>query len=366
MKPDPLSFVRPDIAALPPYQPILPFHVLSEALGIPRQDLVKLDANERPFGPLPEVLEALAGIATAHIYPDPESRQIRQKLADYYRLDPECIVMGAGADELIDLTMRLLLSPGETVLNCPPTFSMYDYDAVLNQARIISVPRTEGFEFDLAAIEAAVATNRPKLVFLASPNNPDGTLVPDAVIEKLLEYPMMVVVDEAYINFSESGTSWIDKVGQYPNLIVLRTFSKWAGLAGMRIGYGVFPKPLVPYLMKTKQPYNVSAAAELAACVSMQHADKLEELAQQIIAERQRLYHLIGEIPWLEPFPGSQANFILVKVNGRAAAEVNQYLREQGILIRYFDKAGLRDYIRITIGTPAQSDKLVQALKEME
>jgi histidinol-phosphate aminotransferase len=366
MKTDPLDFIRTDIAALPPYQPILPFHVLSETLGIPQRELVKLDANESPFGPLPEALEALAGIDTAHIYPDPESRQIRQKLADYYRLDPKSIVMGAGADELIDLVMRLLLSPGEAVLNCPPTFSMYDYDAVLNQAEVVSVPRKTSFEFDLPAIEAAVAANQPKLVFLASPNNPDGTLVPDTLIEKLLGYSMMVVVDEAYIHFSDKGESWINKVVQFPNLIVLRTFSKWAGLAGMRIGYGVFPKTLVPYLMKAKQPYNVSAAAELVACASMQHADKLEERAQQIIAERKRLYRLLAELPWLESLPGSQANFILVKVNGLAASEVSKRLREQGILIRYFDKDGLREYIRITVGTPAQSDKLEQALKEME
>lgn len=366
MKIDPAEFVRPDIAALPPYKPILPFHVLSETLGIPRHELVKLDANESPFGPLPEALKALSEIDVAHIYPDPESRQIRKLLADYHRVAMESIVMGAGADELIDLTMRLVIQPGDSILNCPPTFSMYDYDAVLNQARVVSVPRKPDFGFDLPAIKAAVEAEKPKLVFLASPNNPDGSLVPEALIEMLLAYPMLVVVDEAYINFASKESSWMQKGADTPNLIVLRTFSKWAGLAGIRAGYGVFPLALVPFLMKTKQPYNLSAAAELMACVSMQQVDKLEARGQKIMTERERLYKLLNEIPWLAPVPGSQANFVLVKVNAKSAEQVKEYLRGQGILIRYFNKPGLQDYIRITIGTPEQSDKLVQALKEME
>lgn len=366
MKIDPTDFVRPDIVALPPYKPILPFHVLSKTLGIPGEELVKLDANESPYGPLPEAIQAIGEIDVAHIYPDPESRQIRKLLAEYHGIAMESIVMGAGADELIDLIMRLVLNPGDKILNCPPTFSMYDYDAVLNQAQVVSVARKPDFSFGLPAIKAAVEAAHPKLVFLASPNNPDGSLVPDELIETLLAYPMMVVVDEAYINFASQESNWIQKAADFPNLIVLRTFSKWAGLAGIRVGYGVLPQALVPYLMKTKQPYNLSAAAELMACVSMQHVDKLEVRSQQIIAERERLYRLFDQIPWLTPVTGSQANFILLKVHEKSAEQVKEHLRSRGILIRYFNKPGLQDYIRITIGTTEQSDKLVQALKRME
>jgi histidinol-phosphate aminotransferase len=169
-------------------------------------------------------------------------------------------------------------------------------------------------------------------------------------------------MDEAYIQFSEEGGSFLAKVKEYGNLIVLRTFSKWAGLAGMRIGYGVFPQPFVPMLMKAKQPYNVSAAAEQAAVVTMQNISKAEERIGEIISQRGALSKALDQIPWLKPYP-SQANFILCRVEGGSALEVKQRLRKQGILIRHFDKPGLSDHIRISVGTQEQIEKLIAALK---
>ncbi|MBL7161012.1 MAG: histidinol-phosphate transaminase [Anaerolineales bacterium] len=360
-----VDFIRPHIVGMPPYQPILPFEVLSAELGIPVEKLVKLDANENPYGPLPEVREGLAALNDLHIYPDPESRRIRELLAEYHGISEESIVIGAGADELIDLIMRLVLAPGERLINCPHTFGMYAFDGALNQAEVINVPRQADFSLDIAGIEKAVMKYKPKLLFLANPNNPDGGLIPTDQIKALLKLPLLFVLDEAYVNFSSEESRWINEVQSYPNLVVLRTFSKWAGLAGLRIGYGVFPLAFVPMLMKAKQPYNVSVAAREAACISIQNVEKLNRNTALILDERERLFSALASIPWLEPYP-SQANFILCRVVGRQAAEVKEQLRAQGILIRHFNKPGLSDHIRISVGRPEDTTKIMTALENME
>jgi histidinol-phosphate aminotransferase len=359
---DSLDFIRPHIREFPPYEPILPFDVLSDELGIPVSKLVKLDANENPYGPLPIVKEALAKLDTFHVYPDPESRQIRRLLAEYHQISEKQIVMGAGADELIDLIMRIVINPGDKIINCPPTFGMYAFDGALNQAEVISVPRNTDFSLDMPLLLEAVERTQPKLMFIASPNNPDGGVLSAQEFEQLFNLPLLLVVDEAYTQFSEVDSSFIDKVEDHQNLIVLRTFSKWAGLAGLRIGYGIFPTPFVPMLMKAKQPYNVSAAAEGAAVVTMQHIEQSHDRIQKIIAERENLYTMLEDVPWLKPYP-SQANFVLCRVEGKSALAVKQVLRSQGILIRYFNKPGLDDHIRISVGTPEQNEKLLTALK---
>ncbi len=345
-----------------PYTPILPLEVLSEKLGIPADRIVKLDANENPYGSIPQVAEALAALPYAHIYPDPESRLLRQAIADYTGVSFENILAGAGADELIDLIMRLLLDPGDSILNCPPTFGMYHFDAEVNAARVISVLRKPNFTLDMEGIAAAVAQHQPKVLFLASPNNPDGSLLPDEALTALLDLPIILVLDEAYMDFAPPGTSRIAEVAGCNNLIVLRTFSKWPGLAGLRVGYGVFPGWMMPHLWKIKQPYNVSVAASTAAIVSFENVDQLEARTELIIVERERLYLELLQIPWLEPCP-SQANFILCKVTDRDAAELKADLARQGILIRYFNKPGLRDHIRISVGKPEQMDRLIGLLK---
>ncbi len=157
-----IDFIRQHIRDLPPYEPILPFDVLSDELGIPVEKLVKLDANENPYGPLSEVQEMLARLNTLHIYPDPESRRIRNLLAEHHQINQERIVIGAGADELIDLIMRIVLEPGDAIINCPPTFGMYAFDGALNQAQVISVPRRLDFSLDVQVIQDAVKKHKPR------------------------------------------------------------------------------------------------------------------------------------------------------------------------------------------------------------
>lgn len=360
---DPTSLIRPHIKKMPPYEPILPFEVLSRQMGRAPQEIVKLDANENPYGMLSAIREALAHMPYGHVYPDPGSEELRACLARYHGIPMENILAGAGADELIDLILRLVIEPGDVVLNCPPTFGMYAFDADLNAARLVEVPRQADFSLDVKSIERAVKRYHPKALFLASPNNPDGSLLRREVVLQLLELPVLVVVDEAYIEFAETQ-SLITEATERSNLIVLRTFSKWAGLAGLRVGFGVFPGALMPHLWKIKQPYNVSVAASTAAIAALKHADELQAMVKRLIAERERLFHLLQGIPWLQPYP-SRANFILCRLRDGNAAHLKRQLAARGILVRYFDKPGLTDCIRISVGTPEQTEKLLLALEAL-
>jgi histidinol-phosphate aminotransferase len=360
-----IDLIRPDVAAMDPYEPIFPFDVLAARLGRDPADLVKLDANENPYGPSPRVHAALAGLSEVHIYPDPESHALRAALADFTGLPVDLLLAGAGADELIDLVIRLFLQPGDAVLNCPPTFGMYAFDAAVAGARAILAPRRPDFSVDLDAVEEAVHQHHPKLAFVASPNNPDGSWLPDDDLERLLALPLVVVLDEAYVEFAGVEHSRLRQVPRHDNLVVLRTFSKWAGLAGLRVGYGAFPAPLVPYLWKIKQPYNVSVAASAAAIAALQDREYLEQQVACIVAERERLTQLLREISYLRPFP-SNANFVLCRVVQRDARQLKLALEQEGILIRYFDRPALRDYVRMSVGRPDQTDALIAALRRLE
>jgi histidinol-phosphate aminotransferase len=359
-----IDLLRPEVATMEPYVPIYPPDVLAARLGRNPDDLIKLDANENPYGAPSTVRQALAEVRYAHIYPDPESRILRSALARYTGLPSEMLLAGAGSDELLDLITRAFLQADDALLDCPPTFSMYAFDAQLCGAQVVSVPRRRDFSLDLPAIDKAVSNHAPKLLCLASPNNPDGSLLPDADLAHLLTLPVAIVLDEAYIEFAGRSQSRIQWVKDHDNLIVLRTFSKWAGLAGLRAGYGAFPPDLVAHLWKIKQPYNVSVTAALAATIALDNRVDIDRQVDRIVVERSRLYQLLGAVPYLRPYP-SQANFILCQVLDKDALAIKQGLEEEGILVRYFDKPRLRDHIRITVGRPDQSDALIAALRRL-
>ncbi|MCE5208382.1 MAG: histidinol-phosphate transaminase [Chloroflexi bacterium] len=352
----------------PAYTPIEPYDVLSARLGIPADQIVKLDANENLYGPSPKAIQTLSSLDDTHIYPDPESRALRGALAGYTGLPVKNLLAGAGADELIDLILRVMIGEGEAVLSFPPTFGMYAFDARLNGAKLIEIPRRDDFSLDLAAVLKLAETFHPKVIFLTSPNNPDGRMITEDEFEAILSLPVLVVLDEAYIEFSDSGlgksNSRIGEVLRRENLVVLRTFSKWAGLAGLRIGFGAFPEWMLPVLWKVKQPYNVNTAASHAAIASIADQDYLKANVARIITERQRLLTALQKIPFLTPFP-SRANFILCKVTGLSAKALQGELMKQGILVRYYDTDLLHDYIRISVGRPQDTDQLVEALQNV-
>jgi histidinol-phosphate aminotransferase len=355
--------VRPEIAELEPYTPILPLDVLAARLGLPVERLVKLDANENPYGPSPRALAALAREPYYHIYPDPGHTRLRAALGDYTGQPPERILGGAGADELIDLIVRLCIAPGDAVIDCPPTFGMYRFDAGVSGGRVVTVPRNPDFSLDIPGIERAAAASDAKILFLTSPNNPSGNLTPPDEIERLLRLPLLVVVDEAYVEFA-GGAGVSTWVGRHENLAVLRTFSKWAGLAGLRVGYGLLPEWLAEQLWKIKQPYNVSVAGQEAAIASLEDRDALLANVARIVAERERLLPLLAGLPFLRPIHSS-ANFILCRVAGRDARELKLALEREGVLLRHYSTPLLRDYIRVSAGTPAQSERLMEALQRL-
>ncbi|KAL0372419.1 UNVERIFIED_CONTAM: Histidinol-phosphate aminotransferase, chloroplastic [Sesamum calycinum] len=334
------------------------------SLGRKPEDIVKLDANENPYGPPPEVFEALGSMRFPYIYPDPESRRLRAALAEDSGLESDYILAGCGADELIDLIMRCVLEPGDKILDCPPTFTMYEFDAGVNGAVVIKVPRKSDFSLDVKRIVEVVEQEKPKCIFLTSPNNPDGSIINDETLSEILNLPILVVLDEAYIEFSglESRMRWVKK---FENLIVLRTFSKRAALAGLRVGYGAFPLSIIEYLWRAKQPYNVSVAAEVAACAALQNPDYLENVKVALVQERERLFKLLKEVPFLNPYP-SYSNFILCEVtSGVDAKKLKEDLAKKGVMIRHYSNKELAGYVRVSVGKPEHTDALMESLKTL-
>ena len=297
---------------------------------------------------------------------------MRAELSAALGVSADTILATHGADELLDYVCRLFIETGDAVVNCPPTFGMYRFDARINGAQVIDVWRTHDYAVDVDAIAQAVeewaspasvepSRSRVKLVFLASPNNPSGNWLPDDDLRRLLALPIVVVLDEAYVEFSgrESRVSW---VADHANLIVVRTFSKVAGMAGLRLGYAVCPEWLMPHLWKFKQPYNVNVAATVAGLASLRSRSEIDKTAALIRAERDRLYGMLASVPVLDPMP-SEANFILCKVRGIAAGELKSTLEKNGVMVRYYSSPGLDDCIRISVGRPEHSDRLLEVLQ---
>ena len=355
-----LDQVQPHLLSAAPYAAVQPPEVLAAKLGLPVDRIDKLDANENPFGPSPKALEALANYRSYHIYPDPVQRRLRESLANYLGYGPEWILPGAGSDEIIELALRLFVPDAGAILNFPPTFGMYSFLASTFSQNVIEVTRREDFSIDLdAAISATAGAN---LIFVASPNNPTGNSISRDELEALLETGLPVVVDEAYGEFD--GEGYVGLVREKPNLVVTRTLSKWAGLAGLRVGYLVCDPAVVEIAMRIKQPYSVNLAAEIASVASFDDLPLLQDRVATIRAERERMAVALEQVPGLIVFP-SRANFVLCQIEGIAAKLVQTELMERGIMVRYFDTPLLQNHLRLSAGRPEQTDRLVEALTEI-
>lgn len=353
-----LNKVRPEIVKLAGYVPIEPVEVLGLRADIKPEEIIKLDGNENPYGCSLAVPRALASYPYFCIYPDPWQREVREALAQYTATSSDNIVAGSGSDELIDLVLRLFLKEGESVINCSPTFGMYPFNTELCGGVVRDIPRREDFSLDIELIKSSI-DKKTKLIFLASPNNPTGNLTTESQVRELLGENIVVVVDEAYYEFCAISVASL--IYEYENLIVLRTFSKWAGLAGLRAGYGIMNPQIARLILKIKPPYNLNAAAQIGILVTIENRKDLESIVGKINQERARLYGLLGGIPYIKPYP-SAANFILCQLTKGNASEVNAKLQEKGIFVRYFDMPRLKNYLRITVGRPEQDDKLVETL----
>ncbi|MEW6446821.1 MAG: histidinol-phosphate transaminase [Bacillota bacterium] len=347
-----LELIRPDLRDLVPY-------------AVPHYPgVIKLDANENPYDFAPEVLaEIFRGVngQTFVRYPDPMAVDLRRALAKYTGFAPENILAGNGSDELI-LTLLLTFGTGGRVLVATPTFSMYGIHARIAGAVPVEVPRLPDFSLDLPVLLQEAAVPGTRMIIICSPNNPTGNTVAREAIEALVEGTKgLVLLDEAYAEFA--GESCSHLVHRYPRLVVLRTFSKAFGLAGLRVGYILADRAVVNELLKVKQPFNLNAFSQIAALTVLEHLPVFEERIRKIIADREGLYRSLKEIPDVEVFP-SRANFLLFRTP-LPAGTVYEGLLKHRVLIRNVEGPGLERCLRVNVGTPAENAAFVKALVDV-
>jgi histidinol-phosphate aminotransferase len=356
------EFIRPELRSFGGYSAATSPETLSGKTEVPAEKIIKLDANENPYGCSPGVNEALGKLRNYHIYTDNYQTRLRGQLSAFTGVEAGCIVAGGGSNTLIDLVFRLFVGPGEEIINCVPTFGIYSFSSELCAAKLVPVSRDNDYAIDVAAVAAAV-TPKTKLICLANPNNPSGNLTPRKDIVRLLDLGLPLLLDEAYYEFC--GETLAPMVGKRENLMILRTFSKWAGLAGLRVGYGLFPEKVASYLLEIKMPYNVNVAALVAVEESLKDASYLMKTVNKIIAERERLSAELKGIEWLKVYPSS-SNFILCDLLRGDGKVLRQRLQDKGILVRYFDQPRLKNSIRISVGKPEHTDALMKALRDIE
>lgn len=338
------ALVRSNIAALTPYS-----SARDEFKGSAE---VYLDANENPYE---------TGL---NRYPDPLAAAVKAELEQIKGVPAQQIMLGNGSDEVIDLLFRIFCEPGkDEVITLPPTYGMYQVSADINNVGVKKVPLKAGFIPDVEAILAAV-TDRSKILWLCTPNNPSGNDFPAADVERLVSsFPGIVVVDEAYVDFANraSYTTWLDR---FPNLVIMQTFSKAWGLAGIRLGMAFASKEIIRLLNAVKPPYNVNRLTQQAALDALRQKEKQEEEVQTILGQRALLQQHLASLSFVERIYPSSSNFILAKVEDPKGTY--NYLMDKGIIVRDRSRQhACEGCLRFTVGTPEENERLFRALIEM-
>lgn len=329
-------------------------------------NMIKLDAMENPYGWPPQLVDKWLRVlrdVELNRYPDPAARRLTESLCDAWRV-PETmqVVLGNGSDELIQMLALAVGEPGRVILSPDPTFVMYRMIAEVTGLRYQSVPLSADFSLDPAAMSDAIETYQPAIVFLAYPNNPTGGLFDERAVEEIIQQaPGLVVIDEAYAPFTDA--SFMPRLGEFPNLLVLRTVSKM-GLAGLRLGLLAGPRDWLGEIDKTRLPYNINVLTQTSAMFALQHRDVLDQQARQIRADRAWLQQELMRLAGLQVYP-SEANFILFRTPAGVAGSVFASLKEQGVLIKNLDPSGgrLQDCLRVTVGQPEENRAFVDALR---
>jgi len=336
------KIVRKNILKLTPYS-----SARDEFSG---NDGIFLDANENPFGNL-------------NRYPDPYQKKLKQKLAVLKNVSTENIFIGNGSDEVIDLAFRIFCNPGkDKALTFSPTYGMYNVSAAINDIELIKIPLNNDFQIDLNQTEKHFSDNNLKLVFICTPNNPTGNLIHKKDIEYVLKnFDGIVIIDEAYIDFSESE-SWIKEILQFPNLIVTQTFSKARGLAAARVGVAYASKEIIQFYNKVKPPYNVSQLNQEEALKTLDNTSLFEQNLKTILKEKQRIKTSFNKIKCVQKVYPSDANFFLIEVDN--ANKIYNELVNQKIITRNRNNI-INNCIRISIGTPKENEILINALKNI-
>jgi histidinol-phosphate aminotransferase len=341
------KLVRQNIRDLKPYS-----SARSEYSGTAN---VFLDANENSYGsPLTKWYNR---------YPDPLQWELKKKIAAIKNVPAENMLLGNGSDECIDLLIRAFCEPQkDNLIICPPTYGMYEVYGNINNVEVREVPLLPGFQLNLEAIEAAIDENT-KLIFICSPNNPTGNSMEREDIEIVLNnFEGIVVIDEAYINYSRHR-SFVAELKEYPNLVVMQTFSKAWGLAALRLGINFASDEIVSILNKIKPPYNINQATQELALKALDNLEDVNTMIRDTVKEREELVKELVQLPMVQKVYPSDANFVLAKMD--QATQVYDYLKEKGIIVRNRSNVVLcEDCLRITVGTPEQDKQLLKTLKE--
>lgn len=310
---------------------------------------VFLDANENPFGDL-------------NRYPDPHQQTLKDKLKDIKKLTSKQVFIGNGSDEVIDLLIRIFCNPSvDKIIVCPPTYGMYEVAANINDVMVLSVPLTQDFQLDTVALQQVISQSEPntlKLIFLCTPNNPTGNSI-DNIEWVLANFNGIVVVDEAYIDFSERK-SFIEKLALYPNLVVVQTFSKAWGLAAARIGIAYASETIIALMQKVKPPYNVSSLNQEAALKALDNEHVIAHQKAHILEQRTYLETSLSQLPIVKKVFPSDANFILIEVED--ADKLYEHLVIKNIVVRNRNTI-IKNCLRITIGTIVENQYLIEVLK---
>jgi histidinol-phosphate aminotransferase len=323
----------------------------------PGERVIKLNTNENPFPPSPAVLEAIRQIDPERLrrYPSPTSEEFRQTAARVHGVSPDMVIAGNGSDEILAMAMRTYLGPGDVLAYPDPTYSLYPVLAEIGEVKVATVPWAAGWELPIDALLHTGAA----AIFFANPNAPTGTLVPLARVRELAtRFSGLLLVDEAYVDFADENS--IGLVKEFPNLIVSRTLSKGYGLAGLRFGYAIAASEVVEEMNKVKDSYNCDAISILAATAALHDQAYARRTWQHVRQERVRLTEALTRRGW-QVIP-SQANFVLAACPDGNAGAIYRALKTKGILVRFFDKPGLKDKLRITIGTAEENDQVLAAL----
>jgi histidinol-phosphate aminotransferase len=347
MKFDLQKLVRENIRRLMPYS-----SARKEFAGAAQ---IFLDANENSFG------SPLA--VNYNRYPDPRQLEIKERVAEINNVKPSEIFIGNGSDEAIDLLFRIFCEPRrDNALICPPTYGMYEVSAAINDVSIKRANLTEDFRLDFQAIENEIGENT-KLLFICSPNNPTGnSFAREEILNLTKNFGGIVVVDEAYIHFS-SSPSLVEEIKNLPNLIVLQTFSKAWGLAGLRVGLAFASEEIIALFNKVKPPYNVSQIAQEAILEALEKREMVEKIIAEIIAEREKLIKNLEDFSFVLKTHPTDANFVLVKTTD--AEKIYKFLLGEKIVVRNRNNVELCEgCLRITVGTPQENESLLKSLEK--
>ena len=355
--------LNPQLANLPVYQPGRPLEEVARELGLPMDGLIKLASNENPLGPSTKAVEAMQQTAAQiHLYPDGNAFYLRNTMAKRLGVDSNQLIFGNGSNEIIEFVSHALLGPGTNIVVSQYCFAIYPIVAHLTGAKCITVPAKE-YGHDLHAMAEAIMPDT-RIVFVANPNNPTGTLAPHedvlALINAVPDHTLLVM-DEAYFEFLNEPLDLIPQLQEKKNLILMRTFSKVYGLAGLRVGYGIGHPEFIAALEKVRQPFNLNAMAQAAALAAIDDTAHLEATRANNAAGLQLFEEALGEMG-IETVP-SHANFILANVSDGSGTF--QKLQEKGVITRPMAGYQLPEWIRISIGTPSENKRCLNALREL-